>query len=78
MTLTLLQAEAGVDPALGEGHGFPLVSHLVLELVRRGHNVSAFTLAETLTEPRAFRRGNLVVQGCPYRPRGRAHWQSLI
>jgi glycosyltransferase involved in cell wall biosynthesis len=71
MTLTLLQAEAGVDPALGEGYGFPFVSHLVLELVRRGHDVSAFTLAETLTEPRAFRRGNLVVHVCPYRPRGR-------
>ena len=71
MTLTLLQAEAGVDPALGEGYGFPLIAHLVLELVRRGHDVSAFTLAETLTEPRAFRRGNLVVHVCPCRPRGR-------
>jgi glycosyltransferase involved in cell wall biosynthesis len=71
MTLSLLQPEVQIDPELGDGYSFPFVSHLVLELLARGHEVAAFTLTDSTTTTREFRGPRLVVHIGPYRPRAR-------
>lgn len=58
-------------PAI-RGHGAPVVSHLALELVRRGHHVSLVTLDSAVRREVVMESDGLKVRVGRYRPSGRA------
>jgi L-malate glycosyltransferase len=84
MSLRLLARRVPIAPELGDGYAFPFTSHLVLELVARGHEVYAVTLSDRAARAHRFggdhddAGGSLTVTVCPYRPSARDRGKDLF
>ena len=61
ITLSGLSDWLGRPPDLPSGYEFPLIADMALELLRRGHQVSVFTLDPTISAPRTIDGGRLTV-----------------
>ncbi len=72
VTLTMLAHYVRGGEQMPEGYPFPSMAPYIEELIRRGHQVSLFTLAPSLQKPQIFEGEHLRVHIGRLRPRGRA------
>lgn len=72
VTLSRLAPALGHPAELPTGYEFPLIADMVTELLRRGHDVSVFTLDPHITSPRTFEAEKLTVHVGRMRSKHRA------
>lgn len=71
VSLKLLAGHVQNGEAIPEGYKFPPMTTLIEEYLRRGHQVSVFTLDQSTEHPRTFEGDQLTIHVGRYRPRAR-------